>query len=69
MPDTISTIVSPLRSLEVLSQHEVNRLRDTSKAGLHDLLRRCSLAVLSSGSMTDDSLVLMETYHDFDIEV
>ncbi|WP_255761929.1 nucleotide 5'-monophosphate nucleosidase PpnN [Halomonas alkalisoli] len=69
MPDTISSIVSPLGSLEVLSQHEVNRLRDTSKAGLHDLLRRCALAVLSSGSMTDDSLVLMETYHDFDIEV
>ncbi|WP_104203660.1 nucleotide 5'-monophosphate nucleosidase PpnN [Billgrantia saliphila] len=69
MPDTISSIVSPLRSLEVLSQHEVNRLRDTSKAGLHDLLRRCALAVLSSGSVTDDSLVLMETYHDFDIEV
>ncbi|MFQ3787506.1 nucleotide 5'-monophosphate nucleosidase PpnN [Halomonas sp. A29] len=69
MPDTISATISPLRSLEVLSQHEVNRLRDTSKAGLHDLLRRCSLAVLSSGNMTDDSLVLMETYHDFDIEV
>ncbi|QOR40874.1 LOG family protein [Billgrantia diversa] len=65
----MSATISPLRSLEVLSQHEVNRLRDTSKAGLHDLLRRCSLAVLSSGSMTDDSLVLMETYHDFDIEV
>ncbi|RDB43179.1 LOG family protein [Halomonas sp. DQ26W] len=69
MPDTISSTVSPLGSLEVLSQHEVNRLRDTSKAGLHDLLRRCALAVLSSGSMTDDSLELMETYHDFDIEV
>ncbi|UYG05923.1 nucleotide 5'-monophosphate nucleosidase PpnN [Halomonas sp. LR3S48] len=65
----MSATISPLRSLEVLSQHEVNRLRDTSKAGLHDLLRRCSLAVLSSGSVTDDSLVLMETYHDFDIEV
>ncbi|MCE9680950.1 nucleotide 5'-monophosphate nucleosidase PpnN [Halomonas sp. M5N1S15] len=65
----MSSTVSPLGSLEVLSQHEVNRLRDTSKAGLHDLLRRCALAVLSSGSMTDDSLVLMETYHDFDIEV
>jgi pyrimidine/purine-5'-nucleotide nucleosidase len=69
MPDTITSIVSPLRSLEVLSQHEVNRLRDTSKTGLHDILRRCALAVLSTGSMTDDSLALMETYHDFDIEV
>ena len=69
LPETLSTTVSPLRSLEVLSQHEVNRLRDTSKAGLHDLLRRCSLAVLSTGSVSDDSLKLMETYRDFDIEV
>lgn len=68
-PATLSTTVSPRRSLEVLSQHEVNRLSDTSKAGLHDLLRRCSLAVLSSGSVSDDSLKLLETYHDFDIEV
>ena len=69
MPETFSITVSPLRSLEVLSQHEVNRLRDTSKTGLHDLLRRCSLAVLSTGIMSDDGLKLMETYRDFDIEV
>ena len=69
MPETLSATVSPLRSMEVLSQHEVNRLRDTSKSGLHDLLRRCSLAVLSTGIMSDDGLKLMETYSDFDIEV
>lgn len=69
MPETLSATVSPLRSMEVLSQHEVNRLRDTSTSGLHDLLRRCSLAVLSTGIMSDDGLRLMETYHDFDIEV
>lgn len=68
-PQTVSSTVSPLRSLEVLSQHEVNRLRDTSKSGLHDILRRCALAVLSTGSMTDDSIELMEAYKDFDIEV
>ncbi len=69
MPETLSATVSPLRSMEVLSQHEVNRLRDTSNTGLHDLLRRCSLAVLSTGIMSDDGLKLMETYRDFDIEV
>ncbi|GHA85808.1 nucleotide 5'-monophosphate nucleosidase PpnN [Modicisalibacter luteus] len=65
----ISTTISPEGSLEVLSQHEVNRLRDTSSSGLHDLLRRCALAVLNCDTSTDDSLALMETYHDFDIEV
>nr|WP_276208045.1 nucleotide 5'-monophosphate nucleosidase PpnN [Halomonas socia] len=69
MPETISTIISPEGSLEVLSQHEVNRLRDTSRAGLHDLLRCCALAVLNCGNVTDDGRAVMETYHDFDIEV
>lgn len=66
---TLSSIISPEGSLEVLSQHEVNRLHRTSQTGLHDLLRRCALAVLSCGSPTDDSLALMEAYKDFDIEV
>nr|WP_298248594.1 nucleotide 5'-monophosphate nucleosidase PpnN [uncultured Halomonas sp.] len=69
MPDTISTLISPEGSLEILSQHEVARLHDTSRAGLHDLLRCCALAVLNSGSPTDDGLALMEAYADFDIEV
>ncbi|QJQ97212.1 LOG family protein [Halomonas sp. PA5] len=65
----MSTIISPEGSLEVLSQHEVNRLRDTSTSGLHELLRRCALAVLNCGNPTDDGREVMETYHDFDIEV
>jgi hypothetical protein len=66
---TLSSIISPEGSLEVLSQHEVNRLKRTSKTGLHSLLRSCSLAVLNSGMPTDDSLALLEAYKDFDIEV
>ncbi|MDC8804760.1 nucleotide 5'-monophosphate nucleosidase PpnN [Halomonas pacifica] len=69
MPDKISATISPEGSLEVLSQAEVNRLRDTSAAGLHDLLRCCALAVLNCGNPTDDGRAVMETYHDFDIEV
>ncbi|MDV6320102.1 nucleotide 5'-monophosphate nucleosidase PpnN [Chromohalobacter sp. HP20-39] len=69
MPQKLSTIISPEGSLEVLSQQEVNRLRDTSANGLHDLLRRCSLAVLNCGNPTDDSRALMQAHHDFEIEV
>lgn len=69
MPQKLSTVISPEGSLEVLSQQEVNRLRDTSANGLHDLLRRCSLAVLNCGTPTDDSRALMQTHHDFEIEV
>jgi pyrimidine/purine-5'-nucleotide nucleosidase len=69
MPDTISSTISPEGSLEILSQHEVSRLHDTSKSGQHELLRRCALAVLNCGNPTDDSVALMEAYRDFDIEV
>ncbi|WP_072821347.1 nucleotide 5'-monophosphate nucleosidase PpnN [Modicisalibacter ilicicola] len=69
MTETHSATTSPEGSLEVLSQHEVNRLRDTSANGLHDILRRCALAVLNCGNPTDDGLAVMNTYRDFDIEV
>ncbi|MGB2248529.1 MAG: nucleotide 5'-monophosphate nucleosidase PpnN [Alcanivorax sediminis] len=69
MTKTVSTIVAPEGSLEVLSQHEVERLRDTSSSGLHDLFRRCALAVLNCGTPTDDSREVLETYRNFEIEV
>ncbi|MBN8411168.1 nucleotide 5'-monophosphate nucleosidase PpnN [Halomonas denitrificans] len=65
----MSTTISPEGSLEILSQHEVNRLRDSSQTGLHEMLRRCTLAVLNSGNPMDDGLALLETYPNFDIEL
>ena len=61
--------VSPEGSLEVLSQLEVNALRNEGEGGLYPLLRRCALAVLTSGSMTDDAGELLATYPDFDITI
>ena len=46
--------VMPEGTLEVLSQQEVNRLRSSGEGGQHELLRRCALAILNSGSTTDD---------------
>lgn len=59
--------VMPEGSLEVLSQHEVNRLRSTSENGRHEILRRCALAILNVGSATDDTREVMEKFHDFDV--
>ena len=61
--------VSPEGSLEVLSQLEVNALRSEGEGGLYPLLRRCALAVLVSGSMTDDAGELLRAYEDFDISI
>ncbi|MEE4162883.1 MAG: nucleotide 5'-monophosphate nucleosidase PpnN [Woeseiaceae bacterium] len=57
----------PEGSLEVLSQLEVEQLRDSGEGGLYPLLRQCMLAVLNSGSQTDDARTLLETYRDFSI--
>lgn len=61
--------VSPEGSLEILSQLEVNRLLDTSESGLHELYRRCSLAVLNCGSTEDNSKLILERFRAFDIRV
>src|SRR5690606_37284936 len=54
--------------LEVLSQQEVDRLRGAESAQ-HELLRRCALAVLNVGDVTDDTRAVLERYRDFDIGI
>lgn len=67
--DVVDAVISPSGHLEVLSQAEVGKLRDTSRGGLHDLFRNCSLAVLNSGSNLDDGKELLERYRSFEIRV
>ena len=70
---TVDTEVSPRGILEVLSQREVQELRLASKSEenpqLFDLLRRCALAVLNTGSQEDDAAAIFDRYRDFSIEV
>src|SRR5687768_3086966 len=66
---TVSTHIYPRGGLDVLSRSEVARLRDASAGGMHELLRRCALAVLTSGSASDDPRAARELYPDFDIQV
>ena len=68
-PATVSARIAPSAGLDVLSRQEVARLRDASSGGLHQLLRRCALAVLTQGHVTDDPRAVVELYADFDIEV
>jgi predicted Rossmann-fold nucleotide-binding protein len=61
--------VSPEGSLEILSQLEVKTLLDTSARGLYRLFRNCALAVLNSGSRTDDAREIFDNYRDFGINL
>jgi len=61
--------VSPLGSLEHLSQQEVERLLSAGQGGLYELFRRCALAVLASGLESDDVRAIFERYKDFEIRI
>lgn len=63
------THISPLGSMDLLSQLEVDMLKRTASSDLYRLFRNCSLAVLNSGSQTDSSKELLARYQDFDINV
>jgi len=65
----INITVSPEGSLEVLSHHELERLKDKSRSHVHELLRQCSLAVLNSGTQTDNAEQIFEMFSDFDIHL
>src|SRR6187431_1717964 len=66
---TVNARISPRGGLDVLSRAEIARLRDASAGGLHDLLRKCALAVLTVGSDSDDPRAAQLRYPDFDIQV
>lgn len=63
------THISPLGSMDMLSQLEVDMLKRTASSDLYQLFRNCSLAVLNSGSQTDNSKELLSRYENFDINV
>ena len=63
------THVSPLGSMDMLSQLEVDMLKRTASSDLYQLFRNCSLAVLNSGSLTDNSKELLSRFENFDINV
>ncbi|MBS3803778.1 MAG: LOG family protein [Oleiphilaceae bacterium] len=65
----MNALISPEGSLEILSNQEVNRLKDRSQGGLYRLFRQCALAVLNTGAETDDCKDLMEAHADFDVRL
>ncbi len=61
--------VNPRGSMDQLSHLEVEQLTKKAQSELYTLYRNCSLAVLNSGAVTDDSRALLNRYPDFDINL
>ncbi len=66
---TMNASVSPTGAMELLSQHEVERLHEIGHGHIYELFRRCALAVLNCDNITDSAQDLYEQYPDFDIEI
>lgn len=67
--EVVDTQLSPAGRLDVLSKAEVHRLLDNRNGGLYELFRNCALAVLNSGSSTDNGKELLERYPSFEIDI
>ncbi len=61
--------VWPSGEMALLTQNEADSISLSSKGKLYDLYRNCSLAVLNSGNLTDNSKELLENYENFEINV
>lgn len=66
---TIDSTISPVGSLEVLSQVEVSRLKQTGENGQYELFRRCVLAILNTGSDCDNAKTILEAFPNFSIDI
>ena len=67
--DLVNARVTPRGSLELLSHSEVEALRVGPDERLLELFRRCALAVLNTGSESDDAAAIFARYADFEIEI
>ncbi len=68
-PGVIDAQISPRGTLEMLSQWEVERLRNIEDSKLYELFRRCALAVLNCDDSTDNASEVYARYADFSVEI
>ena len=69
MADTVPfSSVRPAMTLDLLSQREMASLANSDEA-VYRLFRRCALAVLNTGSDSDDTEQILREYRDFDVRV
>ncbi|MFT4767870.1 MAG: putative Rossmann-fold nucleotide-binding protein [Glaciecola sp.] len=60
--------VRPVQTLDLLTQREMSSLANAD-ASLHELFRRCALAILNTDGYVDDARKVYEAYADFELRV
>jgi hypothetical protein len=67
--DGVDARVGPRGSLENLSQSEIEKLLDSGAQGLYPLFRNCALAVLNSGSDSDNAKEIFDRFRSFSVQI
>jgi len=65
----VNAVIRPKGQLELLSKNEIELLQSSSNNHYAELFRNCALAVLSTGSNSDDGHALLAAHQDFKIEL
>ena len=61
--------LNPVGAMALLSQLEVDRLKNNTSSDAFNLFRNCCLAVLNVGSHTDSSSEIYDQYKDFEVNL
>ncbi|MDO9323121.1 MAG: pyrimidine/purine nucleosidase domain-containing protein, partial [Pseudomonas sp.] len=65
----INAQVSPKGSLETLSHREVQQLSEAGSDGIYRLFRQCALAILNTGSHSDNAKTILAAYESFEVRI
>ncbi|HFB66102.1 MAG TPA: LOG family protein YgdH [Aeromonadales bacterium] len=60
--------INPEQALEILSLQEMEWLIEQADGENHELLRRCILAILNTGSELDDGREILRAFQSFDVK-
>lgn len=63
------THISPLGSMDLLAQIEVDMLKKSANSELYQTFRNCSLATLNAGTKTDNTKELLDKFLSYEINV
>ena len=63
----VSARITPEAGMDVLSKAEVSRLTAATTGNLYELFRRCTLAVLTTGSESDDARAVLARHDEVDV--
>lgn len=56
-------------NMTLLSLEEIKKMMEIGTGSIHDLFRKCCLAVLNHDAKEDDAMAVLNRYPDFDVEL